>query len=88
MNKKLAVKKNNGNGNSGVIISLADGVCWVSGMSEVMYGELVDFGRDIFGVALNLEEDRVGTIIFGNFEQLKLGDKATRRDQNKLWILR
>ena len=76
MNKKLAVKKNNGNGNSGVIISLADGVCWVSGMSEVMYGELVDFGRDIFGVALNLEEDRVGTIIFGNFEQLKLGDKA------------
>ena len=61
---------------TGDITSLADGVAWVSGLNDVMYGEMVDFGRDIFGMALNLEKERVGLVIFGDFERLKLGDKA------------
>jgi len=64
------------NGKFGVITSLADGVCWLSGLEDVMYGELVDFGKGIFGVALNLEEKRVGTVVFGNFEKLNLGERA------------
>lgn len=60
----------------GTITSLADGVVWVSGLMDVMYGELVDFGEGIFGMALNLETDRVGLVVFGNFERLKIGGIA------------
>jgi len=65
----------------GEITSLADGVAWVSGLEDVMYGELVDFGKGVYGMALNLEKKRVGLVIFGNFESLKLGDtvKTTGR---------
>ena len=60
----------------GVIISLADGVAWLTGLKDAMFGELIDFGENISGLALNLEEERVGVIILGGYEKLKLGDKA------------
>ena len=60
----------------GVITAVADGVCWLTGLADVMYGELVDFGNDLFGLALSLEEERVGVITFGEFDRLKQGDTA------------
>jgi F-type H+-transporting ATPase subunit alpha len=42
-----------------------------------MYNEMIDFGHDIFGVALNLEEDFVGVVIFGDYSRLKAGDQAS-----------
>jgi F-type H+/Na+-transporting ATPase subunit alpha len=59
----------------GKIISLADGVAWLSGLTDVMYGEMVDFGSSI-GLVLNLEENRVGVVVLGEYEKLKLGDTA------------
>ena len=62
---------------SGEIISLADGVAWLTGLADAMYGEIIDFGKDVHGLVLNLEESRVGVILLGNYEKLKLGNAAT-----------
>lgn len=69
------------NSKEGIIISLADGVAWLKGLDDVMYGELLDFGKNIWGLALNLEETRVGVVVIGEYEKLKLGDvvKSTGR---------
>ncbi|MDR1366343.1 MAG: F0F1 ATP synthase subunit alpha, partial [Puniceicoccales bacterium] len=63
--------------NVGTILSIADGVAVLDGLSEVMYNEMVDFDHGIFGVALNLEEDLVGVVIFGDGSGLKAGDRAS-----------
>ncbi|OGE10073.1 F0F1 ATP synthase subunit alpha [Candidatus Curtissbacteria bacterium RIFOXYC2_FULL_41_11] len=60
--------------NVGRIIEIGDGVARVSGLSDVSSSELVSFPYDIFGLALNLEEDNVGVIIFGDWARLKEGD--------------
>jgi F-type H+-transporting ATPase subunit alpha len=62
--------------NVGTIISIADGVAIVNGLSNVMYNEMIHFENDIFGVALNLEEDFVGVVIFGDYSSLKTGNQA------------
>ncbi len=62
--------------NVGTIVQLADGVAKLDGLSGVMYSEMVEFPGGIFGVALNLEEDEVGVVIFGDVSQLKEGDEA------------
>ncbi len=61
--------------NTGHILSLADGVAKVDGLSDVMYNEMVEFPGGIYGIALNLEEDEVGCVILGDVSQLKEGDE-------------
>lgn len=65
----------------GKVIEVGDGIARVSGLSEVMSSEMLDFGNDIFGVALNLEEDSVGAMILGDYLEIKEGDtvKSTGR---------
>ena len=60
----------------GRILSLADGVASVDGLSDVMYNEMVSFEDDVFGLALNLEEDEVGVLFFGDYSKLKEGGEA------------
>ena len=55
----------------GKIIELSDGVAWVDGLDSVMYGEVVSFNKDVKGLVFNLEIDRVGVIVLGNYERLK-----------------
>lgn len=62
--------------NTGRITSIADGVAKLEGLSNVMYNEMIDFGKGIFGIALNLEEDEVGCVILGDYSKLKEGDEA------------
>jgi len=62
--------------NIGRIIKISDGVAILSGLSEVGYNEMLAFPGNIFGVALNLEEDRVGAIILGDYKNLKEGDEV------------
>ena len=62
--------------NVGTIISIADGVAFVNGLSTVMYNEMIDFGNGIFGFALNLEEDFVGVVVLGDASSLKSGQQA------------
>jgi len=62
--------------NVGRITTLADGVARVDGLSKVMYNEMIQFPGDIYGIALNLEEDSVGCVILGDASSLKEGDEA------------
>ena len=62
--------------NVGRITTLADGVARVDGLSKVMYNEMIQFPGDVFGIALNLEEDSVGCVILGDASSLKEGDEA------------
>jgi len=62
--------------NEGTIVFLADGIARVHGLSEAMYGELIEFAGGVFGMALNLERDSVGVVIFGDYKLLSEGDTA------------
>src|SRR6056297_3051884 len=61
---------------AGQVIEVGDGIAKLTGLSEVMSSEMLDFGNGIFGVALNLEEDTVGAMILGDWEKVKQGDKV------------
>lgn len=60
----------------GKVIKIGDGVATLSGISEVMSGELLEFPNGVYGVALNLEEDGVGSMIMGDYKKVKEGDIA------------
>lgn len=67
--------------NVGVVTEVGDGVAKIEGLSEVQYSELIDFGKETYGLALNLEQYNVGAVIFGDFTKIKEGDavKTTGR---------
>jgi F-type H+/Na+-transporting ATPase subunit alpha len=58
----------------GTVLEVGDGIARISGLNEVKSMEMLDFGHDIFGVALNLEEHSVGAIILGEFHKISQGD--------------
>ena len=62
----------------GEVINVGDGVARVSGLRNVMSSELVELPNDVFGMALNLEEDNVGIVLFGDARHVKEGDLAKR----------
>ena len=62
----------------GEVLQVGDGVARVSGLENVMSSELVEFNNDVFGMALNLEEDNVGLVLFGESRLVKEGDMAKR----------
>ena len=62
----------------GEVVYIGDGVARVSGLENVMSSELVEFPNNIFGMALNLEEDSVGIVLFGDSSFVKEGDIAKR----------
>ncbi len=65
----------------GTVIKVGDGIAEIHGLELVMAGELLEFPHGVRGLALNLEEDKVGTVLFGDFQKIKEGDevKRTRR---------
>lgn len=60
----------------GNVLSVSDGVAYVSGLAEVRSSELVEFPKDVYGVTLNLEKLRVGVMIIGDWTQIKQGDEV------------
>ena len=62
----------------GTVLSVGDGVARVHGLEKVMYGELIDFPHGVVGIAMNLEEDNVGTVLMGEFSKIKSGDQVKR----------
>jgi F-type H+-transporting ATPase subunit alpha len=67
--------------NQGTVISVADGICRIHGLSDVMQGEMLEFPGNTFGLAMNLERDSVGAVILGAYEHISEGDtvKTTGR---------
>jgi len=62
--------------NVGTIVTIGDGVALIHGMAGAMAGELLDFPGDTRGIVLNLEEDCVGAVIFGDYTHLREGDEV------------
>jgi len=63
---------------TGVVISIGDGIARIYGLDRVMYNELLEFPGGIFGIALNLEEDNVGAILLAESHRIKEGDIVKR----------
>ncbi len=64
----------------GQVLSVGDGIARVYGLDKVQAGELVEFASGVKGMALNLEEDNVGVVIFGSDQEIKEGDTVKRLD--------
>jgi F-type H+-transporting ATPase subunit alpha len=62
----------------GSIISVGDGIARIHGLDRVMAGEMLAFPHDIYGIALNLEEEEVGAVLLGESFELKEGDTVKR----------
>lgn len=60
----------------GTIVSLKDGIVRIYGLSDVMYGEMIEFPNNIFGLAFNLERDSVGAVVLGDSDHLQEGMTA------------
>lgn len=60
----------------GIIVSVNDGIVRIHGLSNVMQGEMLEFGNDLYGLALNLERDSVGAIVLGPYDKLSEGMKV------------
>jgi F-type H+-transporting ATPase subunit alpha len=67
--------------NVGSVMSVADGVVRIHGLADARYGEMLEFPGNLFGLALNLEQDSVGAVVLGEFKSIKEGDtvKTTGR---------
>jgi F-type H+-transporting ATPase subunit alpha len=63
---------------TGTVLEAGDGIARVYGLDSAMAGELLDFGHDVVGLVLNLEEDNVGVALLGNFEEVREGDTVKR----------
>jgi F-type H+-transporting ATPase subunit alpha len=62
----------------GTVVSVGDGIARVHGVEGAMAGEMLEFPQEIYGIALNLEEDGVGVVLLGNFKAIKEGDRVKR----------
>ena len=62
----------------GEVLEIGDGVARTSGLGNVMCSELVEFPNNVFGMALNLEEENVGVVLFGDSSLVKEGDTVKR----------
>jgi F-type H+/Na+-transporting ATPase subunit alpha len=66
---------------TGTVISIGDGIARIYGLENAMSGELVEFPGGIIGMVLNLEEDNIGAVIFGDFIEIKEGDVVKRTNR-------
>jgi F-type H+-transporting ATPase subunit alpha len=61
---------------TGRVVSIGDGIAQIFGLTGVMAGELIEFPREVYGLALNLEEDQVRAVIMGPYEHIQEGDEV------------
>ena len=67
--------------NVGTVVTVTDGIVRVHGLADVKYGEMLEFPGGSFGLALNLEQDSVGSVVLGEYKHITEGDtvKTTGR---------
>jgi F-type H+-transporting ATPase subunit alpha len=63
---------------AGKVVEVGDGIARISGLSKCQAGEMLEFSGDVFGLALNLEEETVGCVLLGEYEHIKEGDTVKR----------
>ena len=65
----------------GSVIAVGDGIARVHGLDRCMAGEMLAFPHDVFGIALNLEEDQVGVVLLGDYEEIEEGSVVKRTNR-------
>ena len=65
----------------GTIVSVGDGVALIYGLDKAMYGELLEFPNDVYGLVMNLEEEHVGAVLLGDSKSIKEGDVVKRTNK-------
>ncbi len=65
----------------GSVISVGDGIARIHGLDRCMAGEMLLFPHDVFGIALNLEEDQVGAVLLGDYTEIREGDTVKRSNK-------
>src|SRR5207245_10679538 len=65
----------------GTVLSVADGIARVHGVESCMSFEMLELPHEVTGLALNLESDNVGAVLFGDWERLSDGDRVRRTGQ-------
>src|SRR5215213_1768311 len=63
---------------TGFVISVGDGIARIHGLETVMAGELIQFPKNVSGIAMNLEEDQVGAVLLGDYTEIQEGDEVRR----------
>ncbi len=62
----------------GRVMTVSDGICWMDGLADIMYGEVIEFECGDRGMVLDIQPDRIGCVIFGDFENIESGSKVRR----------
>src|SRR5690606_40216870 len=62
----------------GTVVSIGDGIARLHGIERAMAGEMIEFPHGVFGIALNLEEDSVGSVLLGDYTTIREGDTVRR----------
>ncbi len=62
----------------GRVMQVSDGICWMDGLADIMYGEVVEFDCGERGMVLDIQPDRIGCVIFGEYENIESGSRVRR----------
>lgn len=62
----------------GRVLTISDGICWMDGLADIMYGEVIEFECGDRGMILDIQPDRIGCVIFGEYEHIESGSKVRR----------
>ena len=62
----------------GRVMQISDGICWMDGLADIMYGEVVEFECGERGMVLDIQQNRIGCVIFGEFEHIESGSRVRR----------
>ncbi len=62
----------------GRVLSISDGICWLDGLADIMYGEVIEFECGERGMVLDIEPARIGCIVYGQYENIESGSKVRR----------
>lgn len=62
----------------GRVITVSDGICWMDGLADIMYGEVIEFECGERGMVLDIQQNRIGCVIFGDFAHIESGTPVRR----------
>ncbi len=62
--------------NVGTVVSVTDGIVRIHGLADARYGEMLEFDGNLFGLALNLEQDSVGAVVLGDYKSISEGSRG------------
>ena len=62
----------------GRVMTVSDGICWMDGLADIMYGEVIEFECGERGMVLDIQKDRIGCVIFGEFAHIESGSRVRR----------